>query len=46
MFEKGYPFDNGSTKGILGFRSKAAGSSSYIVAKSQVIGDENPHVDR
>ena len=46
VFEKGYPWDDGSTKGNLGSRSKAAGSSSYIVAKSQAIGDGSPLVDR
>lgn len=45
VFEKGYPWDDGSTKGNLGSQSKAAGSSSYIVAKSQAIGDGSQLVD-
>ncbi len=46
MFEKGHPWDDGSTRGNLGSRTKAAGSSSYIVAQSQAIGDGKQFVDR
>lgn len=48
MFEKGRrPWEDGSTEGNhLGSRARAAGSSSYIVAKSQAIGDGNPLVGR
>ena len=49
MFEKGCrPWEDGSTEvNHLGSRARAAGSSSYIVAKSsQAIGDGNPLVGR